>query len=73
MKTVPEVRLFSWADYAVFGTMLLVSAGIGLYHGCSVRLVHDKKKRPARSESGEFLMAGGQMSAVPVAISLLAG
>ena len=73
VPTVPEVRHFSWADYTVFGTMLLVSAGIGLYHGCSMRFVRGKEKRLARSESGEFLTAGGQMSAVPVAISMLAG
>jgi hypothetical protein len=73
VETVPEVRHFSWADYTVFGTMLLVSAGIGLYHGCSMRSVRGKESRPARSESGEFLMAGGQMNAIPVAISMLAG
>jgi hypothetical protein len=73
VETAPEVRHFSWADYTVFGTMLVVSAGIGLYHGCSMRLVRGKKNRPIRSESGEFLTAGGQMSAVPVAISMLAG
>jgi hypothetical protein len=73
VETEPDVRHFSWADYSVFGAMLLVSAGIGLYHGCSTRLVRGKKNRLTRSESGEFLTAGGQMSAVPVAISMLAG
>jgi hypothetical protein len=73
VETVPEVRHFSWADYTVFGTMLLVSAAIGLYHGCSLKIMRGKNSGPVRSESGEFLTAGGQMSAVPVAISMLAG
>ena len=73
VETVPEVRHFSWSDYTVFGTMVLVSAGIGVYHGCNMRLIRGKKSRPTRSESGEFLTGGGQMSAVAVAVSMLAG
>jgi hypothetical protein len=73
VETVPEVRYFSWADYTVFGTMLLVSAAIGLYHGCSLSFVCGKKNAPVRSESGDFLTASGRMNAIPVAISMLAG
>jgi hypothetical protein len=73
LETVVEVRYFSWADYAVFGTMLLVSAAIGLYHGCTGRFRRGDNSGPARSESGEFLTANGQMGAIPVAVSMLAG
>ena len=74
VETVPEARHFSWADYTVFGAMLLVSAVIGLYHGCKGKLKRSKNSsRPVRSESGEFLTANGQMGTVPVAISMLAG
>ncbi|KAJ9591153.1 hypothetical protein L9F63_002308, partial [Diploptera punctata] len=74
VESVPETRYFSWADYTVFGAMLLVSAVIGLYHGCKGKLYRSKNEcRPVRSESGEFLTANGQMGTVPVALSMLAG
>ncbi|KAJ4439382.1 hypothetical protein ANN_07504 [Periplaneta americana] len=74
MGTVLEARLFSWIDYAVFGAMLLVSACIGLYHGCNGMLKKKgKDDGPPRSESGEFLTANGQMGTLPVALSMLAG
>jgi hypothetical protein len=73
LEAVPEVRHFSWADYTVFGAMLLVSAAIGIYHGCIGRFRRGENSGPARSESGEFLMANGQMSTIPVALSMLAG
>jgi hypothetical protein len=73
LETVQEVRYFSWADYAVFGIMLLVSVAIGLYHGCVGRFRRGEISGPTRSESGEFLMANGQMSTIPVAVSMLAG
>lgn len=73
METVSQVRYFSWADYTVFGAMLLGSAAIGLYHGCNGMFARDKNSGPTRSESGEFLTANGQMNAIPVAVSMLAG
>ena len=30
-----EDQTFMWADYMVFILVLLMSVGIGLYHGCS--------------------------------------
>lgn len=73
METVPEVRYFSWTDYTVFSAMLIGSTAIGLYHGCSWRFTSNKSSGPTRNDSGEFLTANGQMSAVPVAVSMLAG
>ncbi|PNF32377.1 hypothetical protein B7P43_G10101 [Cryptotermes secundus] len=73
LEAVPEVQYFSWADYTVFGVMLLVSAAIGVYHGCVGRFRRGENTGPARSESGEFLMASGQMGTIPVAVSMLAG
>jgi hypothetical protein len=73
LETVQEVRYFSWADYTVFGVMLLVSVAIGLYHGCIGRFRRGENSGPTRSESGEFLMDNGQMSTIPVAVSMLAG
>jgi hypothetical protein len=73
MEATPKARHFSWADYTVFGAMLLVSTAIGIYHGCSGRFRRGKNSGPTRSESGEFLTANGQMSTVPVAVSMLAG
>jgi hypothetical protein len=73
LEAVPEVQYFSWVDYTVFGFMLLVSAAIGLYHGCIGSFRHGENSGPARSESGEFLMASGQMGTIPVAVSMLAG
>ncbi|EEB16190.1 sodium/iodide cotransporter, putative [Pediculus humanus corporis] len=68
-----EIRkYFGWEDYTVFGGMLLVSAGIGVYHGFSFK----KKKNDVDSvENGsakEFLTASGKMSTLPVALSMLA-
>jgi hypothetical protein len=73
LEEVEEMRYFSWADYAVFGAMLLVSAAIGLYHGFMGRFRRNANGGPSRSESGEFLTANGQMGTIPVAVSMLAG
>jgi len=67
-------RYFSWQDYTVFAAMLVVSALIGVYHGFSWR--KKPEKTPGGQDvdgAGEFLTAGGQMSTIPVALSLLAG
>lgn len=63
-------RLFAWQDYAVFASMLVVSASIGVYHGISCR----KKKTEDAEDAGagEFLIGGGKMQTIPVALSMLA-
>eukprot|EP00058_Branchiostoma_floridae_P024193 XP_002609683.1 hypothetical protein BRAFLDRAFT_83696 [Branchiostoma floridae] len=60
MAVTPQ---FSVADYAVFAVSLLISAGIGLYYALT-----GGKQRTTQ----EFLMADRKMSAVPVAMSLMA-
>lgn len=52
---------FGWVDYSVFGGLLVVSAGIGLFN-CKEQ---DKS-------ADQFLMAGGKMGYIPVALSMLA-
>jgi Na+/proline symporter len=56
-------RSFHPADYVVFGLMLLVSAGIGIYHGCT-----GGKQRT----TSEYLLGNRSMKTLPIAISLLA-
>lgn len=53
---------FGWADYAVFGAMLAVSAIIGIFYGCFGK----------KQDTNEFLMAGKSMTTFPVAMSLIA-
>ena len=53
---------FHVADYCVFGAVLLISLGIGLYHALSC----GKQKT-----KGEYLMGNHQMPLLPVAISIL--
>ena len=53
---------FNVADYCVFGAVLLISLGIGLYHALS----GGKQKT-----KGEYLMGNHQMSLLPVSISIL--
>lgn len=53
---------FGAAEYGVFGAVLALSAAVGIYYGC----FGSKQKT-----TEEFLMAGRQMSSVPVALSLL--
>ncbi|CAH1253684.1 SLC5A6 [Branchiostoma lanceolatum] len=60
MAVTPQ---FSVADYAVFAISLLISASIGLYYALT-----GGKQRTTQ----EFLMADRKMSAVPVAMSLMA-
>ena len=54
---------FIWSDYGVFGTMLILSAFIGIYFGC-----FGTKQRTAT----EYLLGDKSMGVVPVAISLVA-
>ncbi|CAF1264255.1 unnamed protein product [Rotaria sordida] len=53
-----------WIDYAILGVLLSFSAGIGIYQGCI---------RSKQLSASEFLVADGQMTVLPTAISLLAG
>ena len=57
-----QVR-FTGQDYAVFATMLAMSAGIGVYFACT-----GGRQRTTR----EFLMADRNMNPFPVAMSLVA-
>ncbi|XP_021234699.1 sodium/iodide cotransporter, partial [Numida meleagris] len=59
----PEPLTFSLWDYGVFGLMLLVSTGIGLFHGLS---------KGGQKTSEDFFMGGRRMAAVPVGLSLSA-
>lgn len=72
METLQKEKLFSFGlvDYLVFGAMLLVSTLIGFYHGCSI--FSRKSKVPETNVAGNFLTANGQLSTIPVALSMLA-
>lgn len=54
---------FSWADYLVLGTMLVVSCGIGLFYG----FIGSKQLT-----SEDFLLGGSTMGTFPMAMSLAA-
>lgn len=56
-------RVFGAVDYLVFVLLLLLSASIGVYYGCS-----GDKQRTAN----EFLMANRSMGILPICLSLLA-
>ncbi|CAM9765613.1 unnamed protein product [Bubo scandiacus] len=63
-----EVRMlerltFSLWDYGVFGLMLLISTGIGLFHGLA---------KGGQKTSEDFFTGGRRMSALPVGLSLSA-
>ncbi|XP_075212060.1 sodium-coupled monocarboxylate transporter 1-like [Lycorma delicatula] len=66
-----EMFGFGLVDYGVFGFMLLISALIGFYHGCNI-FRSKKKKLPEVNVAGNFLTANGQLSTLPVALSMLA-
>ncbi|XP_078099028.1 sodium-coupled monocarboxylate transporter 1 isoform X2 [Sander vitreus] len=54
---------FLVADYVVFAVMLLVSAAVGVYYAWA-----DRSQR----SSGDFLMGGRRLTALPVSLSLTA-
>ncbi|OWF49416.1 Sodium-dependent multivitamin transporter [Mizuhopecten yessoensis] len=54
---------FTTVDYVLFGSILCVSASIGLFYA-----IKDRNRQTTR----EFLMAGGDMNPLPVSLSLLA-
>ncbi|XP_021946912.2 sodium-coupled monocarboxylate transporter 2 [Folsomia candida] len=53
---------FGWEEYTVFSIVLVLSTGIGLFYG-----VYKRKEQ----SKDEYLMGSRQMSAVPVALSLM--
>ncbi|XP_026547468.1 sodium/iodide cotransporter-like, partial [Notechis scutatus] len=59
----PAPRAFSLWDYGVFGLMLLVSTGIGLFYGLS---------RGGHKSAEDFFTGSRAMSALPVGLSLSA-
>ncbi|KAG8182483.1 hypothetical protein JTE90_020401 [Oedothorax gibbosus] len=60
---VPMKDVFGLVDYLVFGVMLLISAGIGVWYAFA-----DRKK----ADPQHFLMGGRSLSVFPVAMSVLA-
>ena len=52
---------FDWYDYAVFGGMLAVSFGIGIYHAVK-----------SSGSNEDYLMGGHSIGVIPMAISLCA-
>uniref|UniRef100_A0A674IA01 Solute carrier family 5 member 5 n=1 Tax=Terrapene triunguis TaxID=2587831 RepID=A0A674IA01_9SAUR len=60
---IPEMLTFNLWDYGVFGLMLLISTGIGLFYAL---------RKGGQKTSDDFFTGGRQMSAVPVGLSLSA-
>lgn len=52
---------FGWIDYFFFLLMLLISTGMGIYHGIY------KKQQTAT----DYLLGGKQMAIVPISMSLI--
>ena len=52
---------FSIADYAIFGLMLIISFGIGVYHALR-----------SSKNNEEFVMGSRSLGVIPMAISLCA-
>lgn len=57
------VNEFSWEDYSVVGSMLVISCGIGLYYA----FFGEKQ-----TTSDDFLLGGSSMGTFPMAMSLAA-
>ena len=54
-----EAHGFHWLDYVVFISTLLLSLGVGVYHGC----VGEKTTK-------DYLMGNRQLKPLPVALSI---
>lgn len=70
-----SLQHFHWPDYVVFVMMLAGSAIIGIYFGFVQKKSKRKIVRSERNESRaaqDYLMGGRQLSAIPVAVSLVA-
>jgi insulin-like growth factor 2 mRNA-binding protein 1 len=59
-----STHFFTWIDYTVFGTMLFLSALIGIYFAFFA-----KQKQNTTSE---YLMGGKTMGIFPISMSLIA-
>jgi solute carrier family 5 (sodium-coupled monocarboxylate transporter), member 8/12 len=55
---------FGWEDYAVFGAVLLVSIGIGVFHGCF---------KGRQKTASEFLMGNREINFWTLGASLTVG
>lgn len=65
-----SIGQFTVYDYAVFGVMLISCSLIGIYFGYKN---HQKSKsNQNRSQAKDYLMGGGKMQVLPVAMSLTA-
>lgn len=58
-----RLKTFTWLDYVIFAAILFISAAIGLYFA-----IKDRKNK----SMSHFLLAGKNMSPIPVGLSLLA-
>lgn len=68
-----SLRIFSFADYAVFCIMLVSCSIIGIYFGYKDHQMHKHRLKHRRdSDAMEYLMGGRNMSVFPVAMSLVA-
>lgn len=54
---------FSWPDYLVLGSMLIISCGIGVFYGFFAG---------EQKTSSDFLLGGSSMGTFPMAMSLAA-
>ncbi|XP_054002118.1 sodium-coupled monocarboxylate transporter 1-like [Hylaeus anthracinus] len=62
MEEMPERGYFHWADWLVFGLMLVVSAAAGLWH----------YRKAQKSTTVDYLLGGKSMTLFPVCSSLIA-
>lgn len=60
---IPPNNTFRIVDYVVFGSVLLISLGIGIFYA---------RRGKKDNTTSSFLMADRQMSILPVSMSLLA-
>lgn len=58
-----EKLQFSWYDYGLFGTMILLSTSVGIYFGFIKK----------QNTSQDYLLGGREMATIPVAASLIVG
>lgn len=54
---------FNWIEYTTFGSLLSVSALIGIYYGCI---------KGNQNTVMEYMLGGKRMSIFPIAMSLIA-